>query len=177
MELAKKMPVKLGNIYGDIYGGPFRNFVPNTRRLVGVKMAAEIDHPHDFRVDTEDFSIPEEHDVLRGLAYAIRSLSEGKDIYAGCMGGTGRTGLFMGCMAKLMKDYGEDVDDPVLYVRKHYKPHAIETAQQVQFVRELNTSELIPLVRTLQPHRVEYVYLSPWKWVVQLAAKMFDKTK
>lgn len=166
MDLNEGMHVELGRIKGMIFGGPFRKYVPGTRRLIGVKMAAEIDHPHEISIPTEDFSIPEFNDMEQGMVHAITYMAEGYDVYAGCMGGIGRTGLFMGCMAKLMKDMGEPVYDPVKYVRHHYKAHAIETQEQQDFVRTFDTTYLQEFVTTLNAPRVEIreVVLSPWEW-------------
>lgn len=156
MDLSKGIPVQFGSVKGWIYGGPFRRYEPGTRRLVGVKMAEEIDHPHDISIPTEDFSVPDYVTMQQGLIDAVKALVGGNDIYAGCMGGIGRTGLFMGVMAKVMVDYakavGEDppplaqLADPVKFVRAHYKGHAIETQQQQTFVMTFPTE---PVVATL----------------------------
>lgn len=149
MELSKGIPVRFGNVVGFVYGGPFRKYVPGTRRLVGVKMAAEINHPHEISIPTEDFSVPDVKDMQIGMQQAITALISGNDIYAGCMGGIGRTGLFMGCMAKLVRDYNRHSkgvpvpSDPVVYVRTHYMGHAIETEEQQDYVRTFDTAPLI----------------------------------
>lgn len=165
MRLSLGMPVQFGPIKGMVFGGPFREYVPGTRRLVGVKMAAEIDHPHDISIPTHDFSIPDDEEMMAGMLAAITALHKGNDIYAGCMGGIGRTGLFMGCMAKLMADWematnedgGLDVVlvDPVKYVRHHYKSHAIETQEQQSFVRGFNTDEAVVHLQDLLGCRVK----------------------
>lgn len=173
MKLNQGMRVKLGTIEGTIFGGPFRNYEPGTRRLVGVKMAAEINHPHEISIPTEDFSIPDVLDMQRGLEDAVRALYHGNDIYAGCMGGIGRTGLFMGCMAKLMDDLGENIGDPVAYVRSSYKLHAIETQEQQDFVRGFDTSSAVQVVKSLTDPKVNTVYVevekevypSLWAWL------------
>lgn len=159
MELSKGMPVQFGKLHGMIYGGPFRRYEQGTRRLVGVKMAAEIDHPHEISIPTEDFSVPDILAMQEGISLALRKLVAGNDIYAGCMGGIGRTGLFMGCMAKLMGDYAaKDMDllaprlDPVKYVRSNYMGHAIETQEQQRFVRSFDTTGLLlELAEMLEP--------------------------
>lgn len=194
MKLQKGIPVKFGAIEGTIYGGPFVRYVPGTRRLVGVKMAVEINHPHDFKVDTEDYSVPTQEAMQEGVMYAIDQLSKGKDVYAGCRGGIGRTGLFMACIASVMLDYTDATGsyplvqfDPVGYVRYHYFPHAVETKGQKAFVKEFNTE---PAVSWLIKHndllngsvKVEtviqdrIVYLGPVSWAVHLLLKMFKFT-
>ena len=98
------------------------------RRLVGVKMAVEINKFHHISVPTEDFSIPSVEDMQLGLMEAYDYMAKGNDLYVGCMGGIGRTGLFMGCIAKLMQDCGNvgfqkslNTGDPVRWVRENYK--------------------------------------------------------
>lgn len=188
MKLDLNIPVSFGPVQATIYGGPFRRYEQGTRRLVGVKMAAEIDHPHEISIPTEDFSIPDEADMQEGVLQAMEAIFNGNDIYAGCMGGIGRTGLFMGCMAKVMIDYASDSgggspvpSDPVLYVRHYFKPHAIETQEQQDFVRGFDTSLAVcilqekfalKVVRIVET-RVDTVkvYLSPWAWLVHTLLK------
>lgn len=182
MELNKGIPVKFGKIEGQVFGGKFRAYEPGTRRLVGVKMAEEIDHPHDFKVDTEDFSVPPVQDMVAGLLYGVQSLAKGKDVYAGCMGGVGRTGLYMSCMAKVVHDYhvatgeslpDESLVDPVVYVRKWYNSHAVETRQQKKYVDDFDTKEVVqwltnhhaPTIVTVDRLVEHIVYLSPLAWV------------
>lgn len=162
MQLQKGIPVSIGPIHGFVFGGPFRKYVPDTRRLVGVKMAAEIDHPHEISIPTEDFSIPDHKDMEIGIIDALGHMMQGNDIYVGCMGGIGRTGLFMGCLAKVMKDCDAvgirseaRVDDPVKWVRQHYIPHAIETRDQQDFVRTFDTSMIVDFVQEATRVEVE----------------------
>lgn len=153
LEKKKAIPVLLGKIHGDCYGGPFRNFDPTERRLIGVKMAAEINHTHDVSIPTADFCVPHEDDMQVGLRDALSLMAEGNDLYAGCMGGIGRTGLFMGCLSKVLIDYHggtyRGFSDPVLMVRAIYKGHAIETEEQQEFVRGFDTTDLIEWVHTV----------------------------
>lgn len=199
MKLTESMPIRFGDIQGHIFGGPFRQYVPGTRRLFSVKMAQEIDHAHDVAVDTEDFSVPNVEDMQRGCIEAIKALSKGQDVYAGCMGGTGRTGTFMGCMAKAMMDHDPEAYmqadpfapmDPVLYVRAHYRKHAIETRGQENYVRTFDTGPLLAALRALEqgkthtvyvdrPVEVErIVYLGPVEWALAQWKAFFhpDKT-
>lgn len=183
MALQEKMDVSFGPLKGTIFGGPFRAYVPGTRRLVGIKMAQEINHPHDFSIPTRDFDVPNVKAMEKGVLYAIDMLLQGKDIYVGCMGGTGRTGLFMGCMAKVMFDYavGDTSNpawdelklDPVKYVRREYRRHAIETDEQMHFVRSFDTTSAVRHLKSaLQPKTVEVikeveVFLSPFDWILR----------
>lgn len=149
------LPFKAGVIRGSIYGGPFKSYEQGTRRLVGVKMAKEIKHPHEIDIPVVDYGIPEESVMQMGLLRALAELERGNDIYAGCMGGVGRTGLFIGCMSKVLIDYhagaymGEI--DPVKLTRKVFKGHAIETPEQEAFVLGFDTEVATTFITSKQP--------------------------
>ena len=182
MNLKAGIDVELGRIKGRVFGGRFRQYVPGTRRLVGVKMAAEIDHPHDIGVPTEDFSVPSVTLMTTGILKGIEAMSQGNDLYVGCMGGIGRTGLYMGCMAKVCIDYHGGsymgFDDPVKLVRANYLGHALETGEQQAYAREFKTEGILSAIETMVPVRVEYreveriveVPTSPLAW---LKARLF----
>jgi hypothetical protein len=105
--------------------------------MLGIKLAAEIKAPADAYVHLRDMSVPEDTFVewqMRGaLLLAIYSLSRGRPVYAGCMGGYGRTGTFLALLAKC---FGES--DPVGYVRAFYHGRAVETPEQEAYVDEFN---------------------------------------
>ncbi len=181
MELKEGIPVKFGQYEGMIYGGPYRHYKPGTRRLIGIKMAREIDHPHDVSVPTDDFSVPDVEDMQRGLIAAVQSIARGYDVYVGCMGGIGRTGLFMGCMKKCLNDYEGTIEDPVGYVRKHYRSHAIETREQKAYVRTFDSAPVVKAMQDLTQEKVitvvEYVdrpvYPRFWRWLRNLGTVFF----
>jgi hypothetical protein len=190
--LNKGIEVSMGALHGKVYGGRFYDY-RETRRLVGVKMAEEIDHPHDFKVDTEDFSTPLVKDMQDGLIFGLKSIAEGKDVYTGCMGGIGRTGLYMACMAKVMHAYylkkgeclpDESLVDPVFYVRKWYNPHAVETAGQKKYVQDFDCTPVLgwithyelrmnPAPITVYVDRV--ITQSPLEWAKDSLRKVFVK--
>lgn len=128
------LPIALGGEVYTVWGGPYRN---RPESMAGVKMAVEIKEACDVDVPTRDFNVPDQGDLIRGLAQTVNLLLDGKTVYVGCMGGIGRTGLFLAALAKL-----SGVEDPVAYVREHYIPHAVETDQQQRFIRDLDLSEL-----------------------------------
>ena len=86
-----------------------------------------------MRVDipTVDFQTPDRQTLYRGLSKAIDLILAGEPVYVGCMGGKGRTGLFLAVLAKAF-----GVKKPVEYVREHYYAHAVETAEQYDFVKQ-----------------------------------------
>lgn len=171
-------------VSGTLFGGPFRKYVPGTRRMVGLKMAEEIQHPSDFDVDTPDFGVPNEEKVQQALVWCMQQFKNGNDVYVGCMGGTGRTGLLIGCMVKTFIDFCEgagipcEAIDPVFYTREKYKPHAIETPPQEAFVRGFDTGpvlegyeQLIGIEVQVQEVEVEVikeVYITPWEAALRL---------
>jgi hypothetical protein len=114
------MPLPFGWVSRTIYAGPY---LDKPDDMVGIKCAAEIKSPSAMKVDIQDFGIPyrNEH-VYEAVKFALDRAAEGLPIYVGCRGGFGRTGLFLGVLARSM-----GVPDPVAYVRNNYDRHAIET--------------------------------------------------
>jgi protein-tyrosine phosphatase len=130
-----KMPFKLGRLDTVVVGGPFRNFeeFSDLHPAVGVLMAEELAHlDHTIFVPTRDFSTPRVKDFRRGLMMGLAQIAQGRMIYVGCMGGIGRTGLYLAGLAKIM-----GAKDPVGYVRSHYLPSAVETTDQQAFIADL----------------------------------------
>jgi protein tyrosine phosphatase len=113
--------------YFVVTGGPFFD-CPKT--MVGVKMAKEIRQACAVDIPTVDFAVPDKALLTRGLDKALNLMLDGEPLYVGCMGGKGRTGLFMAVLAKAF-----GIKNPVEYVRKHYYAHAVETPEQYKFVQ------------------------------------------
>ncbi len=130
------LPVVLGSEIHILMGGPYRS---KPVHFKGVKMAEEIHEPCSIDIPTRDFATPDEKVFLRGVVEGFVRMFRGQHLYVGCMGGIGRTGLYMAAMAKCMYDAGWIDDDPVAYVRRHYLPHAVETEQQQEFIAGLPT--------------------------------------
>lgn len=132
-----------------VFGGPYRDYSP-VNNVIGVKMAAEIRKPCLVDIPTDDFSVPEHENMVAGMIKSLQYVRAGNSLYVGCMGGVGRTGLFMGVLAKVAIDANngryEGYVDPVAYVRNNYKSHAIETMEQMKFVREFDTSIIIATI-------------------------------
>ena len=78
---------------------------------------------HDFSVPSPD----QQDEVELALRETLEALLDGKKVYVGCMGGWGRTGLFLALLAKVC-----GVEEPVTYVRENYSSRAVETAEQYQ---------------------------------------------
>lgn len=140
----------------DVYGGPYRKYTPHTRRLIGVKMAKEIDHPHDFSIPTADFSIPDADVMIDQMSHALYTALLGNDIYVGCMGGIGRTGLFLLCLSKVEYAYAHhkksddvtnhEIRDMLDFIRAEYHRGAVETGDQLHFAYDLNVDCILGML-------------------------------
>ena len=64
------------------------------------------------------------------VRWGVTQLKAAYDLHAGCLGGHGRTGLYL---AALVAE-GKLDPDPIGWVRKHYCPKAVESLVQVQFL-------------------------------------------
>jgi len=149
-----EMGFQLGMLKTSIVGGPYRN---KPADYIGVKMAKEIPLPCFVDVPTVDFSVPDVAEFKRGLMQAIMAMTTGKPLYVGCMGGIGRTGLFLAGLAKIQIEYRKFQhragrgEDPVLYVRDQYIPHAVETKQQQEYIKNLDVSDIVRWWSQTQP--------------------------
>ena len=79
-----------------------------------------------------DFGLPDEPEVAaRQIAAAFRRAQDGELVEVGCLGGSGRTGTVLACMAVLA---GVPPDEAVAWVRGAYRTQAVETAEQEAWV-------------------------------------------
>jgi hypothetical protein len=84
-------------------------------------------------VDWEDFGLPENPDLAaQQIAEAFGRARGGELVEVGCLGGSGRTGTVLACMAVLA---GVPPTEAVAWVRASYRPEAVETADQEAWVR------------------------------------------
>jgi protein-tyrosine phosphatase len=87
--------------------------------------------PHE-RLDWPDFGVPADPDRLRtALADLLDRARRGEVVEIGCLGGHGRTGTALACLAVLA---GTPADDAVAWVRSTYCDKAVETDAQEQLV-------------------------------------------
>ena len=83
-------------------------------------------------IDWPDFGLPP--DGARAAAQIRAAFSRAKSgeiVEIGCLGGLGRTGTVLACMAVLG---GVEPLDAVTWVRENYRAGAIETAEQERWV-------------------------------------------
>lgn len=146
-----KLPVNKRQFFV-VTGGPFMD-IP--RGMRGVKMAKEIQRPCDVDIPTVDFQVPDRKLLYRGLHKAMDLILSGEPVYVGCMGGKGRTGLFLAVLAKAF-----GVKKPVEFVRENYYSHAVETDQQYAFVKKFT---ITPTLRRKLKRVRRRAWLRFWK--------------
>lgn len=127
-----------------IYGGPFPYFTPGPGKF-GINLRGEKQHPCDVYLPIADYGIPEQsaEKVAATLEHAVQRAMAGDAVYAGCMGGFGRTGLFLALVAKIM-----GVADPVGYIRANYTAHAVETDEQYRYVQDFPVKDIQKRLRS-----------------------------
>jgi hypothetical protein len=91
--------------------------------------------PH-AHVEWPDFGVPADIDGLRAaLADALTRARRGEVVELGCLGGHGRTGTALACLAILT---GTPPDEAVEWVRANYCEKAVETDQQLRLVADFS---------------------------------------
>jgi hypothetical protein len=84
-------------------------------------------------IEWEDLGLPEDADsAARMIEAAFMRARRGELVEVGCLGGIGRTGTVLACMAVLA---GVPPVKAVAWVRDAYKTEAVETAEQEDWVR------------------------------------------
>jgi hypothetical protein len=87
--------------------------------------------PHD-RLDWPDFGVPDDPaDVVAALRSLRERARRGERVEVGCLGGHGRTGTALACLAVLG---GHPPGEAVAWVRAGYCAAAVETPEQEAFV-------------------------------------------
>ena len=85
-----------------------------------------------IEIEWEDFDVPDlPKDFWTELKEFI--ISNKKDVLFCCLGGHGRTGTALAIMAGLLKLH----NNPVEFIRKNYCCEAIETLEQIEYIREI----------------------------------------
>jgi len=87
--------------------------------------------PHEL-LDWPDFGVPNDLDAFRRqLANVLSRARQGETVEVGCLGGHGRTGTLLACLAIAA---GVDPAEAVGWVRHNYCESAVETPLQRDFV-------------------------------------------
>ncbi len=83
-------------------------------------------------IDWPDFGLPADEDTAAGqITAAFTRAKNGEQVEVGCIGGLGRTGTVLACMAILA---GVPADQAVQWVRANYDSRAVETLEQTEWV-------------------------------------------
>ena len=91
------------------------------------------DHAH---LDWPDFDLPADKGAIReSLIDLLDRARSGECVEAGCLGGHGRTGTALACLAVLA---GHPDDGAVNWVRANYCSDAVETPEQAAFAATIN---------------------------------------
>jgi Protein-tyrosine phosphatase len=86
--------------------------------------------PH-AHVDWPDFSVPRDIEVARSaLVQLVERARQGESVEVGCLGGHGRTGTALACIAVLT---GTSATEAVTWIRANYCSQAVETGEQATF--------------------------------------------
>ncbi len=110
----------------DVYIG-FDNLMARTDRRFPWHSGTEV----FFKI--LDGSTPDSLKDFRDLVYwTAAQIESGKKVHAGCVGGHGRTGLFLAALVSVMM--GEK--NAIQYVRKHYCSSAVETTTQLKWLHK-----------------------------------------
>ena len=141
----------------EIHGGPY-NCYPGKDEAFGVSVRKEqmVGREFDLHLPIDDFHIPRMPDaeMQSAIVKIIEQALAGKTVYVGCMGGYGRTGLFLALVAK-----AAGVVDPVEFIREHYSDHAVETNEQHNYVEKFDVK---PVQDALLWAAFRQAWLSPW---------------
>lgn len=93
-----------------------------------------------IRFAIPDMSIPEDTEDFKSCIEHIKySISEGKKVHVGCIGGHGRTGMVLSALIqesmgdKLIDQAGNKIS-AIDYVREHYAKKSVETVPQILFL-------------------------------------------
>jgi len=134
---------------GFVYGGPYAEYTHDQVNVAGVNMTAEIPRFSVVRCPIKDFSVPTVAEFKLALLEAMLTLRSTGVLYVGCAGGTGRTGLFLAGILKLVSPHVLTPDTCIQMVRKLYKSHAVETREQENFLREVCLWDIEKLLANL----------------------------
>lgn len=89
------------------------------------------DWPADW-IAWPDFGVPRDSEEAAALICSVyRRARSGQRVEVACVGGTGRTGTVIACLAILA---GQPVTDAVAWTRTNYRPRAVETTRQRRWI-------------------------------------------
>ena len=134
-----KHPVyKIGDC--EIVGGSCTSNYPDVDVFIaldGSGKKGERSYPWNKGVDIyfkiRDMGVPENlGDFKKLITWTAKEMKKGKSVYVGCIGGHGRTGLFLAALTKVM--IGDK--DAITTVRENYCHKAVESTQQINWLNK-----------------------------------------
>ena len=105
-----------------------REHPPTFGLYLDERWAPPWDHTH---LEWVDFGVPDAADLRRALEDVLDRSRRGERVEVGCLGGHGRTGTALACLAVLT---GTPPGEAVGWVRSQYCEKAVETDEQRAFV-------------------------------------------
>ena len=102
--------------------------VPTFGLYLDPRWAPPWDHAHLRWVD---FGVPDASELRVALRDVVQRAHRGERVEVGCLGGHGRTGTALACLAVLA---GTPPEEAVAWVREVYCEKAVETDEQREFV-------------------------------------------
>jgi hypothetical protein len=83
-------------------------------------------------IDWQDLGLPSDSEWAASRIHeAFVRAKNGEAVEVGCLGGLGRTGTVLACMSSLT---GLDASSSIAWVRANYRPDAVETTDQEEWV-------------------------------------------
>lgn len=80
-----------------------------------------------------DMGVPKSlEDFSKLISWTAKEMKKGKSVYVGCIGGHGRTGLFLAALTKFMT--GDK--DAITTVRENYCKKAVESSEQINWLNK-----------------------------------------
>lgn len=137
----KPLKLGMGEIVGGACGSPREGYDIYIGFDYGMKMQHQPfpwdqkDDPIvEFQYRITDMCAPKSpSEFKKMIEWCAEQLHDGKNIHVGCIGGHGRTGLFLAALVSLHEDV---TDDPIGYVRKHHCKKAVESKSQMKFLKK-----------------------------------------
>ena len=117
-----------------VRGRAWRELPPGPHPDLGLYLLPRPPEPTRWErrwVRWRDFSLPSDPARLRDALGELLTRAVGERVEVACRGGTGRTGTALACLAVLD---GLPPADAVGFVRAGYRPDAVETRAQRDFV-------------------------------------------
>jgi hypothetical protein len=147
---AVELPMSVNLYFG---GAPFRMAGMTHLERVGsplyrVKCATEVAGTFEEEVPAQDFGVPTHTAMRLAVTHAVEAAFQGRPVFAGCVGGIGRTGTFLAVVLKVF--YPTYSGEQLVYMtRAVYLGHAIETAEQKKLIDTIDVSALQRRVKWL----------------------------